>query len=453
MRARCASALALVLLVTGCAGGKLNNGLFQADIAGGRYEAAMKQLESGKKDDVSVLLDRGLVLQALGRYDESNEAFARAEELIADLYTRSVSKEALRLLTNDLATDYRATGYEHAYIAYYRAWNYLQLGRESDVLVEARAINERLNFRSDSCPDRDGACGHDVFLRYFSGLLFEWGGEVNDAYVAYKQADLARGTLEEAYATAPPPDLGERLVRLGLRMGFDEEARTFAASYDIDMDTVRRTHGSSVVVLFENGMISRREETALTIPIFKGEREKIRKDRDTWTRTLSSRAHESYSAGDFEYLLRVAMPRLEERPPVGARADFTLGSVESRTRVAAPLAAMAGDAFDDAMGGILLRAVTRALVKFLASEAAEDKSEVAGILVNLLGAATESADTRSWRSLPHEIQVASLDVEPGGYAGTLTVRGSDGRELSRQTFPDIRVPKGGVAFVRFRSGL
>lgn len=175
MRARCASALALVLLVTGCSGGKLNNGLFQADIAAGRYEAANKQLESAKKDDVSVLLDRGLVLQALGRYDESNEAFARAEELIADLYTRSVSKEALSLLTNDFAVDYRAAGYEHAYIAYYRAWNYLQLGRESDVLVEARAINERLNFRSDSCPDRGGACGHDVFLRYFSGLLFEWG--------------------------------------------------------------------------------------------------------------------------------------------------------------------------------------------------------------------------------------------------------------------------------------
>jgi hypothetical protein len=453
VRARCASALILVLLATGCAGGKLNNGLFQADVAAGRYEAAMKQLESGKKDDVSILLDRGLVLQALGRYDESNEAFARAENLIADLYTRSVSKEALSLLTNDLAVEYRATGYEHAYIAYYRAWNYLQLGRASDVLVEARAINERLNFRADSCPDRSGACGHDVFLRYFSGLLFEWGGEANDAYVAYKQADLARGTLETSYSTAPPPDLGERLVRLGLRMGFDEEARTFAASYDIDVDAVRRTPGSSVVVLFENGMIARREDTSLTIPIFKGERDEIRRDRDTWARTLSGRAHESYSAGEFEYLLHVARPTLEDRPPIGVRAEFALGPAQSRTQVAAPLAAMAETAFDDAKGGILLRAVARALVKFLASEAAEDKSEVAGILVNLLGAATESADTRSWRSLPHDIQVASLAVEPGGYAGTITVRGRDGQLLSEQTFPDIRVPEGGVALVRFRSGL
>lgn len=453
MRARGASALILVLLLTGCAGGKLNNGLFQADVAGGRYEAAFAQLKSAKKDDVSVLLDRGLVLQALGRYDESNEAFAEAEDLIADLYTRSVSKEALSLLTNDLAVDYRAAGYEHAYIAYYRAWNYLQLGRESDVLVEARVINERLNFRSDSCPDRQGACGHDVFLRYFSGLLFEWGGEVNDAYVAFKQADLARGTLETTYAAAPPPDLGKRLVRLGLRMGFDEEARAYARDYGIDVEAVRRTSGSSVVVLFENGMISRREETSLTIPIFKGERDQIRRDRDGWARTLSARAHESTSPGEFEYLLHVAMPQLEDRPPLGVRADFALGPVELRTQVAAPLAAMAGAAFNDAMGGILVRAVARAIVKYLASEAAEDKSEVAGFLVNLLGAATESADTRSWRSLPHEIQVASLDVEPGGYQGTLTVRGVDGQTLARQDFPDIRVPKGGVALVRFRSGL
>ena len=67
MRARGASALTLVLLLTGCAGGKLNTGLFQADVAGGRYEAAYAQLKSAKKDDVSVLLDHGLVLQALGR--------------------------------------------------------------------------------------------------------------------------------------------------------------------------------------------------------------------------------------------------------------------------------------------------------------------------------------------------------------------------------------------------
>ena len=99
MRARSASALALVLLLTGCAGGRLNNGLFQADVAGGRYEAAYRQLESAKKDDVSVLLDRGLVLQALGRYEElarllTGRAGATAEDgirwvqqLTADLDT------------------------------------------------------------------------------------------------------------------------------------------------------------------------------------------------------------------------------------------------------------------------------------------------------------------------------------------------------------------------------
>ena len=453
MRARSASALALVLLLTGCAGGRLNNGLFQADVAGGRYEAAYRQLESAKKDDVSVLLDRGLVLQALGRYEESNAAFEQAERLIDDLYTRSLSKEALSLLTNDLAVDYRATGYEHAYIAYYRAWNYLQLGRESDVLVEARVINERLDFRSASCPDKDGSCGHDVFLRYFSGLLFEWGGEPNDAYVAYRQADLARGTLSEAYGAPPPPDLGERLTRLALRLGFAEEARRYAASYGIDADALPRTPVSSVVVLLENGMIARREGTSLTIPIFKGETEKIRRDRDRWSRTLSERAHASHSAQSFEYLLHVAMPTLEERPPLGAQAIFELGGRELSTQIAAPLSAMAAAAFEDAMGGILLRAVTRALVKYLASEAAEDKSEAAGILVNLLGAATESADTRSWRSLPHEIQVASAQVEPGSYRGRLTVRAPDGRILAEQAFPDIRVPDGGVALVRFRSGL
>ncbi len=454
MTLRPALIAAVLLLTTGCAGARFDNAAFQTDVARGDYATALKQLQAaGGKDDVSFLLDRGLLLQSLGRYEESNAVFEKADALIADLYTRSVSKEVAALLVNDLALDYRASGYEAAYISYYRAWNYLRMGRVDDVLVEARRINQYLNFRSASCPDQDGACGHDVFLRYFSGLLFEWGGELNDAYVAYKQADIARASSEERFGVPPPPDLGSRLVRLARTLGFSDEEEEYGSEYGIDPAAVPRS-ASSVVVIFENGMVGRRQETSLTIPILKGETREIAGDPDRWSRRLAGRAHQHYEDVKLDYLLRVALPTFVERPPQARRAAFRLGPVTQDTETAEALSARAAAALDDAMGGILVRAVSRALTKYLATRTADKEiGEGAGLLLNLIGAATEAADTRSWRSLPHEIQVAAFSVPPGTYHGDLILYDSYGRELDQEGFPDVRVPESGVAFVRYRSGL
>jgi hypothetical protein len=445
---------AVLLSATGCAAARFNNAAFQADVARGDYATALKQIDAvGGKDDVSFLLDRGLLLQSLGRYEESNAVFEKADALIADLYTRSLSKEAASLLVNDLALDYRASAYEAAYISYYRAWNYLQMGLTDDVLVEARRINQELDFRSASCLDEQGACGHDVFLRYFSGLLFEWGGEDNDAYVAYKQADLARASSEASFGTPPPPDLGPRLVRLARRLGFTDEEEVYAQEYGVDPDAVP-TSPSSVVVVFENGMVGRRVEASLTIPILKGETKKIAEDPDRWSRRLAGRRHQHYEDVKLDYLLRVALPSFVQHPPEAARAEFRLGPISQETGTVESLSARAEAALNNAMGGILIRAVSRALAKYLASRAADKEiGEGAGVLVNLIGAATEMADTRSWRSLPYEIQVAALTVPPGEYQGDLTLLGPSGQVLNQQAFPDIRVPKAGVAFVRYRSGL
>jgi len=448
------AAILLVAAVTGCAGAGFNNQAFQTDVLQGHYDAALERLGGFKDEDVSALLDRGLLLQSAGRYDESNAAFDAAEHRIEDLYTRSLSKEALSLLTGDLALDYRASGYEHAYIAYYRAWNYLQLDKPDEVLVEARRINERLNFRSASCEDEEGACGHDVFLRYFSGLLFERAGEVNDAYVAYKQADLARASCRERYGTEAPPDLGIRLVRLARRLGFEDEAEEYAAAYGIDPATAEGP-SQSVVVLWENGIIGHRESADALIPIYKGETQKIAEDQDSWARTLARRRHvERRKDVELDYLLRISFPVFVDRPPVGREATFRLGpDQETITRDAAPLSAMAAGALDEAMGGITVRAVARAVVKYLAKRAADKNiGEGAGLLVNLLGVALENADTRSWRSLPNEIQVASLAVESGTYQGHLEVVDAAGRPLGGQDYPEIVVPRNGIALVRHRSG-
>jgi len=445
-------ALVGIWLLAGCAGAGFSGAGFQGDLASGRYDAALKSLDAFPKNDVSSLLDRALVFQAEGKLDDSNRAFDQAELHIADLYTRSVSKEALSLITSDRALEYRAAAYEHVYIAYFRSWNYLERGDVEGTLVEARRINQRLDFLAASCPEEDGTCGNDVFLRYWSGLLFEWGGQANDAYVAYKKAHEALNSEGEFHRELAPADLGQRLTDLGAQLGFKDDVRFYAGLYGLDLHPNPAGRTGTIVWVWENGFVGRREQATTVIPILKGETEQIRKDQATWSQTLAGRKGMNVDGVEIDYLLRVSLPIFVEIPPRAQSAEFDAGDQGREAQTLAPLSAMAQDALDRAMGGILLRATARSLTKYLAKKTADKElGKDAGSLVNLLGLALEQSDTRSWRSLPHEIRVAVLPVAPGTYSTRIRVRGANGQTLEDATQPGIKVPRGGLVFLRHRT--
>jgi hypothetical protein len=207
-----------------------------------------------------------------------------------------------------------------------------------------------------------------------------------------------------------------------------------------------------VVLLWENGLIGYRSATSITLPIFKTEREHLHEDMEGWSKTLAGRSHLAYETAELDYLLHVSLPVFVGRTPVAAHAEMSLGS-ESRSAVrATSLNDRAAVALEEAMPEILLRATARALTKYLAKELAEEElGESAGFLVNLLGAGLERADTRSWRSLPGEIRIATLEVPPGIYEVRLEVKDAEGRRLEERTCPDVEAPAGGIAFIRHRS--
>ena len=434
-------ALGLSLALASCAGTRLDPAQFQTAIVAGQYETALSQLDQESKDDVAQLLDRGLLLSSLGEYNASNEAFDKAEQKIDDLYTRSLTKEAVSLLTNDRSRDYRAPRFERVLIPYFRAWNYIEQGDVDGALVEARKIDERLQFESTQCPEEDGACGHDAFLRFFSGLVYEWGGEWNDAYVAYK--------LSREAGEGEMPFLGHRLLAMSKRLGFRGEYQQWQEIFGSAPDDV-----GLVVAFVELGVVGHRYEVSLNVPVFKEESHLIAADIDRWSSTLSRRAYVDVDESKLDYFLRVAMPEFISPYPDASRVEVALicGAEEQQAKLAKNLGVQAMQQFQEASGSILIRTIARGLTKYFAKEAAEDKiGEGAGFLVNILGAATETADLRSWRSLPGGIQVAALELAPGSYETTLKINGHGAMNSVTADFGPIELGAEGIAFVRFRS--
>jgi len=465
VRSRLAALLlaGLVVAAGGCSTYADRNARLRDDLASRDYEAALQVIEDAERgpDRLLTLLERGLVLHYADRWEESNAVFEQAENLAAELYTRSVSQAVVSLVTNDAAVDYRAAPYEMALVPYFRALNSAALDRRDAAVVEARKAELRLRdlaqveralAESGDVDDPAVSLDDHAFMHWFRGMIHEWGGETNDAFLAYRRAALAYRDTGPALGLTAPPSLGEDLARTARALGFaDELAETARACPDLEIPAEPADGDVGRVVLcLELGWVPRKVSVAADVPIFKDERND---DLDLWAGHLGQRYRYGWRRDvEIAYWLRFALPELVDEPPrvTGARVSAGLSGSHAHAVLADDVAARARLHFQAAQGGVLVRTIARALAKWLAKEKAEDQSALAGLLVNVLGAATEHADTRGWLTLPHGIAVARLDLPPGTHDLRVELTDAADRVVEVRTIEDVPVRRGGWTFLSRR---
>ncbi len=157
------------------------------------------------------------------------------------------------------------------------------------------------------------------------------------------------------------------------------------------------------------------------------------------------------------HTFQVALPKFVPRYH-GARVYHVTAispsdTVGAQTEVVEDVTAIASQSLDDRLALVYLKSGGRALLKFLAAEKA--KSEIsedsdskarnflASLAIDLVVGATEQADTRTWRTLPAEFQLARLNLPPGTY--TLNIASSD--NLYALSDVDVSVQPGKTSFV------
>ncbi len=405
------------------------------------------------RDRLPDLMELGLVLRLQDQLPASNDTFDRAEILIEDLYTKSISKEALSLALNDEVRAYSGEPWERVLVNYYRAMNYVDLGRYDGALVECRKINHKLKVYADS-DDSPPTYQTDAFAEYLTALLYEAGGETNDAWVSLRLADEAYAHYEEAYGVPAPSFLAQDLLRLAEQQGYTDDLDRLRAQFpDVQWTpTTELLERGEIVVFYEEGFVPAKVQQDITIPILKTEHTL---ETNELARKLSQRAHthHEYSRTELDYVLRVAIPTYLPPDPqeTPGHAVVRTGDVECRSEIAEDVGAIARRGLDDAMGRILFRTILRGLAKYAITKAAENESETAGILTNLFAAITEKADTRSWITLPNTIQIARIVVEPGTHDIAIDCYDASGQQLDTVTFENVEIGAGQVRFLAHRA--
>jgi hypothetical protein len=432
--------LTVLVLLTGC-GPSINRYLLieQSLIAGDPQRAAaiveQTEKEYGAKGRLLYQMDQGMVLQLAGQYQQSSAVLEQAEEEVERLYTRTIRSETAAFLTNDNALPYEGDAYEHVMINVIKALNYAVQGQLQEALVEARRIDHRLNVLSDRVKNAD-RYRNDGFARYLSGILYEATGDLNNAFIAYRNAYDAYGSMSGWSKMSAPPSLRADLLRTAEALNFATEFAEYRRAFpEVEWQpNSSQEQLAQVVMISYNGRAPRKEDLFLDLPISLDALQLVLLNRGVFQSPYRrDRVADSVLYGLNGEVARVALPRLVAQKTRVVSESMTLTdssgqSVTVRSEPAQNVTALAEKSLSERLPAMTVKALARAATKFAMAEgitrgaqhaAGRDGAPWVGLLVALLthglAVASEEADKRSWQTLPDEIHVARAWVSPGQY--------------------------------------
>lgn len=428
-----------------------------------KYDEALEKLDKTRSGSSKLLymLEKGMILHYAGRYEESNNIFEEAEILAEDLYTKSVSREAGAFLTSDNILPYEGEKFERALIHYYRAFNYIKLKLPDDALVECRKVSFLLQRYLDESEGESTAYSDDAFMHYLAGILFEWQGERNDAFISYRKAAEAYERYEQEYGIPQPSSLKSDLLRTASALGFAEEYEQYLRKYgdSHDQPEIDRESGE-LILIHENGFAPNKEAIEIVLPILKVDKLGAGKGMDVWgySGRLRARSNRHYDDIDIEYMLRVSIPTYESTRPRIAYVDVSAPGnpgftpVPISSEIVEDVEAIATSNFAEEEPKILLKTIARGVTKYLAFRTVKKKTgEVGGLLANVFNIATENADTRSWLTLPNSFGMARMSLPPGKYDLQLLFRDENGRQVKAANIQGVEIRSNDFTFLNYRT--
>ncbi len=402
---------------------KMDNLLASGDCAKAGQYIQNSQSQYGQNSKLVYLMDSAMVNMMCGNYEESNHFYHDAESLGEKLWTKSVSQFALSMVTNDLVIPYPGEDFERAMINLFSAVCYLRLGEYDEALVECRRLDSLLTLYNSKY-EKKNIYKEDAFARYLSGMIREAVDDLDGAYIDYYKALKTYKNYGSDYGTPTPVILKKDLLRIAGQVGRKFEAEKLVS--DVPRDdclTAKDIKGKGKIVFIHfNGKSPVKVENKYVVQTKSGP-------------------------------VSIAFPKYVVNPiqcrDVGFMVKTDNGMLEVGMALGEDINKIAVKSLDDRKARIWAKAVARAVAKQVAiNKAAESRKNKDGerlmkmILNTANTLAVERADTRTWRTLPGEINIGRIFVPEGSY--DVFSRGCGG---GKQLIEPLEIKAGETKFV------
>ena len=186
-----ATTTVMIVFMSGCSTPVLDRA--RAAYYNGDPDAALVHLENLEvpdRDRILVLMERGTIYQAAGKYPESAHDYNEAYELLGKMDTLSVSRGASSLVVNDNMLNFYGYPFERSYLHVFSAMTYMAQADWQGAGVEGRRIINSLK------PDKIKDYPEDTFSRYMAGLCMELVDDPSNARVEYRKASALSAALD-----------------------------------------------------------------------------------------------------------------------------------------------------------------------------------------------------------------------------------------------------------------
>lgn len=444
---RALAVVPLMLLLFSCATYNTRIGSYYSNVMNGNYEKAESDLDKIKlikanRNRLLFYFEKGKITHLQKKYDSSNYYFNLADNFIEDT-RNSAGDIALGTLLNPMMQTYKGEDFEKFMIHYYKALNYLYLGEPDEAMVEARRISLRSYAQQDKT-NSDRKYADDAFSLTIQGIIYEQSRDINNAFIAYRNAvDLYLKNNSQYYGTPLPPQLVQDLFRTADLMGFQDELGRYEQLLKTTYKREVPSEAGELVLFWENGLAPIKVQQDFFFALTKdGLGNFAFVDPAGSFNIPFDFASTNAKAEDLKLTdlrsLRIAFPRYQEQPAYYRNATVALNNVNYHFEPAENINAIAFATLKERFLREMSTALSRAAVKKLAEIAArpknddknKDTKEAIAFAIQVFNFASEKADTRNWQSLPHTISYMRVPLNRGTNVLQVTVSGQSSKTFN-----------------------
>ena len=406
-------------LFFGCASYTEEHSALLNNYKAAHYDEALALLETSSLKESSTnrllyLLEKASLLRKLEDHKGAQETFTEADKVIDELFTKSVLKGVASFVYNNTVTDYDGELFERISIHTLLAFSFVEQGELQKARVEAKKINTRLKEFTDELGESNNSYKEDAFARYLSGIIFETLGELDDALIDYKKALKLYESHEyqNFYNGKVREQIAKALYPLALKRRRVELAKELEESYP-KVKEKELTGTGELIVLHEAGLISLKEA-------------------------------KDFFLGAGSQLVRFSYPVINPHWGSYGQTGVFLGEdffIEAENT--AYMSAIAQQTLEEKRLRLIAKGLARVLVKSQVNRAVHDNlGPLAGLISNVVTAATEVADTRSWMTLPDSFYITRKRLPPGEYEVQSV---SNGRKSEKR---NVKITEGRITLLK-----
>ncbi|WP_312388150.1 hypothetical protein [Pseudomonas sp.] len=421
-RAVLLAALIAVTQLTGCAVFRSYDSELQEtnqQLVAGNVDAALALLESNNKSDVKDLLyyfEKGELLRSKGDLQGSQQAWRVADGVVFEweeavkLDTEKYLSQFASYLVNDKVRRYQGYDYEKVMLTTQMALNLLAQNDFAGARTEIKKTHEReaviaelrdkQYLKGEQEAEQQGASTEFKDLKGYPVASLD-DPEVVSLKNSYQSAfsHYLSGFVYEA--------LGEKgLAAPGYRTAAELRPKTpLLEQALLNLDGKQAKAGESdVLIVVQSGLAPARDSMRIPLPL-----------------TIDGNL----------VITTLSFPVIREDNSTARFGEVYLNDQAVSLTSLNNTSAMSRRALRDDMPEIILRTSVRAVSRTLAQKKLNEVDPLAALIVGIAAAVVEGADTRTWRTLPNQTQVARVHLAQGEHrlslpeilgSGTLKVK-------------------------------